>query len=413
MTSPCEHKHCTGCLACLNICRHNAILLHTDEEGFVYPHIDEEACVNCGLCYKACPANDTELKTSLPLRAYAAWAKNKDIHRHSSSGGLFSVISEFVLRQGGIVYGAAFDEEWNVIHTFAENSRHLKKLRGSKYAQSNIKYSYKEIEQKLKAGTKVLFVGTPCQIAGIKQFMSIKKTNTDNMITIDLACHGVPSPLIFKKYLNYLENKHHSKLSHYMFREKIWSWKRYNTKAIFKNHCCYRGKWEEDIYMRGFLRDLFLRESCHTCKYACQIRQGDITLSDYWNYWPRENEIINNDTGVSVVLTNTSKGSDIIQAIKNELLIYPREIDDALHSSQPYIKPFPASPLRDEFWTDYKTHDFSYLIEKYFFPEPINPHYAHIYKYGRYFSPYAKKIHDKFGGIINKMILIFRQSKTI
>ena len=379
----CEQNKCTGCLACYNICRHSAIQVTSDEEGFLRPAINSSLCVGCHLCQKVCPVLQGATRKDTPVQAYAAWAKDKSIHRKSSSGGVFSVIAVEVLKQKGAVFGAAFDKEWNVGHCCAEDLKQLEALRGSKYLQSNIGLTYRDVENKLKAGKTVLFVGTPCQVEGLNHYVSLRHVADDRLITIDLACHGVPTAKVFKDYIEHLEKCKGRKIRSISFRDKHWSWKRYNTKAVFSGGGTYLGKWEEDYYMRGFLRDIFLRPSCHSCKYANAIRQGDITLSDYWNYSPKVGEVVDRDYGVSVVMVNSDKGKRWVDAVKDKLIIYSREIENALNSSPPYKYPFPESPKRKAFWKDYEKNDFNYLIGKYFYPEEIKPCFVRIYKYGR------------------------------
>lgn len=398
MNIPC--LNCTGCLACYNICPMKAIAVNNDDEGFYVPSVDNDICIQCGKCEKVCPILTPLDNANAPINAYAAWAKDSIIVRNSSSGGLFSIIANLFL-DGGSIYAAAFEKDWTVKHICATSKDDVKRQRGSKYLQSYIGEAYSEIKSDLTRGKRVLFVGTPCQVSGLNSYLHLTKTKTSYLITIDLACHGVPTPMIFKDYICYIEKKYGKAVKSFSFREKKWSWMRYNTRAVFSTISSYRGKWEEDVYMRGFLREYFLRNSCHSCKYACSLRQGDITLSDYWNYNPRDGEIKNNDNGVSVVLVNNSKGQKIIEAIKEKLIIYERTKEDALSSSQPYSKPFSASPQRRKFWQDYKENGFEYLIDRYFQPEIILPRYAHVYKYGRLLDPFATFIHDKMGEYIN------------
>lgn len=380
----CNQEYCTGCLACYNICPKGAISISQDNEGFSYPYIDHNACINCGQCQSVCPIIKFDTKATYPIKAYAAWQKNKQTLLSSSSGGVFSAIASKVLKDNGYVFGAAFDSNWQVHHKGIKNLDDLKDLQGSKYLQSNIGQVFKEIYQLLSQNTEVLFVGTPCQVAGLKSFLNHKKGNSQSLLTIDIACHGVPTPLMFREYICWLEHTYSSKLTYFNFREKNWSWFRYNCKATFKNGSIYRGKWEEDIFMRGFLRDLFLRKSCGHCRFTTPHREGDITLSDYWNYTELPKEKSNNDTGVSVVLINNEKGLATLNAIKSDLIFYERPIENALQSSPPYSHPFAPSPLRSEFWKDYYEKGFEFLVNKYFYSEPIHPYFQKRYKYGRF-----------------------------
>lgn len=388
----CKSSDCTGCLACYNACPKEAIYLAKDEKGFTYPAINHATCIDCGLCNAVCPIIDFKEKTNKPIKAFAAWQKNKTNLFQSSSGGVFFSIASHTIRNSGYVYGAAYDEVWRVKHKGINNLRDLNQLQGSKYIQSDIGFAYREIYQHLSQKEKVLFVGTPCQVAGLKTFLNSKRTNVSNLISVDIACHGVPTPLMFKEYLSHLENQYKSKVVQFSFRDKKWSWYRFNCKAIFENGKTYLGKWEEDIFMRGFLRDLFLRESCGNCRFTNSHREGDITLSDYWNYQKKQSEKDNHDTGVSVVLVNTKNGAVIFDEIKNDLICYSREVSDAIKSSPPYSHPFAHSPLREQFWKDYQHYGFAFLIDKYFYPDKIDNYFQKKYKYGRTVSRLLQSI---------------------
>lgn len=391
----CKQELCTGCLACFNICPKEAIKLEQDKEGFVYPQIDQSLCINCGQCQSVCPIINFKSKKNTPIKAYAAWQKDRHILFNSSSGGAFSAIAANVLNNNGYVFGAAFDSNWRVFHKGINNLNDLKQLQGSKYTQSDIGFAFKEIYQLLSKEIKVLFVGTPCQVSGLKSFLNNKKVNLQNLLVIDIACHGVPSPLMFKEYINHLEQTYGSNLVYFTFRDKKWSWLRFNCKAIFRNGKVYLGKWEEDIFMRGFLRDLFLRKCCGKCQFASPNREGNITLSDYWNYQIQPKEKSNEDTGVSVVLINDDKGAKAFNAIKDSLVFFERTVENALKSSPPYSHPFSPSPKRNEFWSDYCSKGYDFLIKKYFYPENIDSHFQKRYKYGRFIHNRLLKIEKK------------------
>ena len=379
----CDALSCAGCLACYNICKHNAIAINYDDEGFVYPSIRLELCVGCKSCEKVCPINGNLHKNAVSDKAYAAWAKDKKILRNSSSGGLYSVIANYVLRNGGVVFGAAFDKDWNVCHIAASCEEDFAKTRGSKYVQSYIGTTFQEVKSFLYHGKMVLFSGTPCQIAGLKSYLDFDHCETGNLYTIDLVCHGVPSPLVFRSYLNFLEKKFQSSVVEFTCRDKKWSWWRFNYRAKFANGCKYYGKWEEDYFSRGFLREFFLRSSCHQCAFATEQRCGDFTLCDYWGYYRKEGELDNKDMGVSLVIPNGEKAKELYKMIIPSVVSYERDIEEAMKSNQAFHRCFAVSPIRNEFWKDFREKGFEGVAEKYLYPEEIQPQFRLVYKYGR------------------------------
>ena len=291
MIDICPTTDCTGCSACFSICPRHAVTLIPDQEGFLHPQIDQDLCIDCDLCRKACPARQTpSRKDRLPEELFfAAYHRDEDIRMASSSGGAFSALASWMLKQGGYVCAASYDDDFKgVHHVIIRSEEELPRLRTSKYTQSRTGTCFRDILRLLKQGEKVLFAGTPCQTAGLHLFL---RKEYDKLLTVDIVCHGVPSPVIFADYISYLERKYKSPVKNYNFRDKKWSWYHFNTKAEFKNRkAVYRGTWEEDTFMRGFLR-----ESCYTCKYSKHERYADITLSDFWGYDASDGGFPNDD----------------------------------------------------------------------------------------------------------------------
>ena len=377
----CEKELCTGCMACYNICPNNAIIKRIDDEGFIVPNINESKCVGCNKCVKVCPILNKKLKTPEKQTAIKGWAKDEQILRNSSSGGVFSIIANDIIKKKGVVYGAAFDTYFNVKHCQAENNDELVRLRGSKYVQSDIDITYKTVLKNLEKGINVLFTGTPCQVAGLNSFLQNKIF--ENLLTIDLVCHGVPSPKIFKSYIEYLQKRNGGKITSYNFRDKKWCWMRYNSTVTFSNDSVYYGKWETDAYMRGFLRELFLRKSCHSCQFANMNRQSDITLADFWSYHCKKGEIKNNERGCSLILLNSDKGRRVFENIKDSLISYPITLQEAQECNQSLSRCFPENPLRESFWRDFYEKGFEGVCNEYLYPEEISDYYKVIYKYGK------------------------------
>lgn len=318
-----EKKDCCGCSACVQRCPKSCISMREDNEGFLYPEVNKEICIDCGLCEKVCPViNQSEERK--PMAVYAAKHKDDRIRLASSSGGVFTAIAESVIDEGGVVFGARFDKNWSVIHGYTETKEGLAAFRGSKYVQSRIDESYKDAEAFLKTGRKVLFSGTPCQIAGLKRFL---RKEYDNLLTVDFICHGVPSPGVWREYLkeetarqcgekdtvlshpkNNSEDVHIENIS---FRDKRLGWKRYSFALTFstangsgvKKTVLLSEPLNKNIFLRGFLADLYLRPSCYACP-AKKFKSGsDVTIGDFWgvqNVMPE----IDDDKGISVMFLN-------------------------------------------------------------------------------------------------------------
>ncbi len=310
-------ENCCGCNGCVQCCPKQCITMHTDEEGFWYPTVDINICINCGLCERVCPVlNQNEPQK--PLHTYAAKNKNKEIQLQSSSGGMFSLIAEYIIKQNGIVFGAKFNEKWEVIHSYTDTIEGLKEFRGSKYLQSQIGNTYIKAKEFLIQGKYVLFSGVPCQIAGLHKFLG--KTY-EKLLTIDIICHGVPSPKVWNMYLkSYYPNINIQK---FYFRNKDNGWTNYNikihgvlppknTKEIIITESARR-----NIYMKGFLSNLYLRPSCYACP-TKQFKSGsDIMLGDFWGIEHTIPEFYD-ENGISAVFTLSAKGNKIIESIDSD-----------------------------------------------------------------------------------------------
>lgn len=290
-----QDYQCSGCYACANACPKDAIAMEEDKEGFSYPIINPGLCIECGACDRACPklANRSQESMagidSMP-HTYAVISNHSLERQKSSSGGFFRLLAEQVIRQGGFVYGAAFNEKWEVCHVGVDNLSDLGRLQGSKYVQSRIGLVYRDIKKQLATGRLVLFSGTPCQCEGLYGYLGIKY---DNLFVVDLICHGVPSPLVWKHYIQYVcKLKKSTEISRISFRSKNLSWERY---------------LHTDIYMRGFLQDLYLRKSCYRCTCRKLHRISDITLADFWGIKDVLPSMYDGK-GTSLVLIQSPKG---------------------------------------------------------------------------------------------------------
>lgn len=313
-----DKGRCTGCGACYNKCPVGAIKMLSDEEGFEFPYIDQSSCIKCGLCFKICPAID-ESTLNNEAKIYAVM--DNDIERmKSSSGGMFGILARKILSNHGIVCGASYTEDYmSVRHMIISQIDQLEQLQGSKYVQSSIGKCYEMIEKSLKEGKQVLFSGTPCQVDGLKHFLH---KEYDSLFLVDIICHGVPSPLVYKKYI--LEKKPGNRLEKVDFREKaFWGWG--TASSIFAGGQVYRNDCYKDAYWRAFLGGMSTRKCCGECKYASMSRCGDITIGDFWGIRDIDPEL-DDGKGTSLVQVNTSKGDELFCDVINSALRY-KEID--------------------------------------------------------------------------------------
>ncbi len=354
---------CSGCTACMNICPVDAITMIADSEGFEYPHIDETKCTECGLCQKICPfqpGQATQDDFRRPLSIFAAKHQNNDIRLASSSGGMFTALSDYILDKRGVVYGAAFDKEFRVCHQKAENKTDRDKFRGSKYVQSHLGDIFQDAKAELNRGREVLFGGTPCQIAGLRAFLGDKKYG--GLILCDLVCHGTPSPLIWKEYVSLLEKRMRCNLQSFKFRDKGDGWHTSRLYAEFVNGACLYHMPLVDSFNSIFYQHIALRPSCHNCIFTNFARPSDITIADFWGIEKCKPDFDDNQ-GVSLVLLNTPKGEAIFDKIKGHLDYVASSIEEC--RQRHLTEPAEPSPKRAVFWNDYYEYGFEYVAKKY------------------------------------------------
>lgn len=371
-----DKKNCCGCSACVQRCPKQCIRLEEDTEGFLYPQVDEETCIKCGLCEKVCPILNQADKLSV-LEVLAVKNPNDEERMNSSSGGVFLPLAREVINQGGVVFGAVYDESWEVHHVYAEKIEDVYPMMGSKYLQSKIGNSFKDAERFLKQGREVLFVGSPCQIAGLRTYLRNKQYS--NLLAVDFLCHGVPSPGVWRRYLaetyGGYDAKEQSRLQatagknsvllsslnatspigDIKFRDKRESgWKKFRFVVRQKSasKADQNTVLSSDIhymnpFMRGFLSDIYLRPSCYACKCKNGVNHSDMTIADFWGI----NQIapeFDDDKGVGLVLLNTKKGEEYFSRLPMDMM--PSNLEKAHYYNGGFNEHTKAHPKRDQFF---------------------------------------------------------------
>lgn len=353
-------KDCCGCTACASICSHDAITMEPDTLGFLYPKVNESKCVECGLCEKVCQFNDNydhSLNLTKPI-AYAARHKDIDEVMKSRSGATFVAISDFILEQGGVIYGAGYKDHFRVVHKRATTKEERDEFRGSKYVQSDLTGVFRQVKVDLKNGLSVLFSGTPCQTAGLNAY--IDKKLRRKLLLVDIVCHGVPSPSIWENYIEYLEKKQNDKISMVCFRDKSkFGWIAHKETYKFT----HGHEISRCIFTSLFYKNIMLRQSCGNCHFTNTTRPSDITLADFWG-WENNVPGFNDDNkGVSLVLLNTELGKKIFSDVRYVLNTNEVSLNNSL---QPNLQhPTEMHPNRIDFETTYKSRGFLYAMQKY------------------------------------------------
>lgn len=349
-----SNKQCTGCFGCYNVCPVNAIEMKYDNEGFYKPNILSN-CIKCGKCEKVCPVIENKNDNKY-IKAYGAWSKDEEILLNSSSGGIFSELALEILSKGGIIYGVGW-KNGNVVHKRIEKEEDLKELRGSKYLPSFVGDSYKNVIKDLKNNKKVLFSGTPCQIAALNKIIK-----NDNLITIDLICHGMPSYKVYKKYCNEELKMNIEKVD---FRNKKNGWANYSI-VYYSNNEIKSNYSYMDKFFCGFLKDIYLNKSCYICKFKGkengEKREADITLGDFWGV-PKE---LFNKNGVSLVVINNKKGQKLFEQIRDKISFKEVSLKEGIRSNPSFYKNCILSEKRNSFFKDLNNLPFNKLSNKYF-----------------------------------------------
>lgn len=350
-----DKSRCCGCASCVQKCPKQCISLQRDEQGFLYPLVNLAECVDCKLCERVCPELNF-FDQNKPIETLASYNYDNKVRQSSSSGGVFMAFAETIISQNGVVFGACFNKDWDVVFESCDSIEDLKKFRGSKYVQASIGNSFRECETFLKSGKPVLFSGTSCQIAGLKHFLL---KDYPNLYTIDFVCHGVPSPMVWKDYLktkvDNIEN-----VTSIAFRDKTNGWNKFGLRISNKSEADYYGSLETDPYLRVFLNDLTLRPSCFDCPARNGQSNSDITIADFW----RIEEFVptlNDDKGISMILVRSKKGL----FMSNGLNVFKESVDYrfALESNRCIEKSVNIPKDYVSFWESYSKKGINTLYD--------------------------------------------------
>lgn len=359
----CSTACCTGCMACKQTCKHNAIKYKVFDD-FIYPIIEEEDCTQCGLCVKSCPViNNLQKKGNIhenEKKCIAAWSKDVSVRLNSSSGGIFSMLANWILEKNGVVFGAAWDNQMVLRHKSIRRKADLDELRRSKYVQSDIGETYKEARAYLEQGEKVLFSGTPCQIAGLVFYLGKKKY--ENLFTVDVLCQGISSPLLFKKYLTELETEYGARMIDCNFRTKIKGWRCGLMLFLLseKGQKIKRTLLKNEYY-NAFIKEYFMRESCYKCRFKnCDLGYySDITIADFWRIGSKSHfDISDYEKGISAIIINTPKGEELLNQIKDNIYFVERSWEEfstntgLYHSQKPLRNDEALEHLHNNSWNE-------------------------------------------------------------
>lgn len=371
LTEICPLEKCTGCASCASICPKQAIRMVADKHGFFYPEINQDLCIECGLCIKHCHVCENKDCTTESKLIYGVQTKNARIRQEASSGGVVPILARHFLRKNLAVVGAVFDSEFKVHEDicFSEEEYKSKAFVRSKYVQSETRDCFTKVKETLAQGKEVLFIGTPCQVAAIKSFTGAP----EKLYTVDFVCHGGPSPKVFQNYLKYQMERFGSEISAVDFRIKKPSWSVSSIRLRFKNGKEYTGNMLEDPYCIAFTSNTILRQGCYQCKYAGSNRPGDMTVCDFWGYKDKNDALITDEKGTSVVIVNNQKGERLFSEVKDEFRIAERSFSEVSSSNEQLVRPNSPPQYREQFWNDFDAGvQFEELQYRYFPPMTKN-----------------------------------------
>lgn len=357
-----DKYNCTGCFACYSACPAKCIEMRYDDDGFFQPYVNASECLKCNMCNKVCPALSKDGQSDKP-EAFAVVNKDEGIREQSSSGGMFTALASYVLERDGVVFGAAFDEGFDVKHVEITSADELHRLRGSKYVQSKIGDTLKKAKEYLDKERLVYFSGTPCQISGLLKYLG---KEYDNLITQDIVCHGVPSPAVFDEYKKYREEKAGSRITYFSFRKKKEGAEGYFVYMEFENGTVYEVPASKDEYTKTYLANICLRNSCYDCNHKSKNRPSDFTLADFWGVEKLHPEMsADKDKGISLVLANSDKARRILDELSPQLVLWETNLDSAIGFNKSAVTSSPFRLERRSFVHYVKKHGFEKAYAKY------------------------------------------------
>lgn len=356
-------EQCCGCTACSSVCPKKSITMVEDNEGFLYPEVDETTCVECGLCEKSCPIiNHSSQIKEIQQKAVIVQHKDKFICNQSTAGGAFTGIASYVINRGGVVFGATMDKNFIVHHTYVETISELEKFRNSKYVQSNIQGTYQQVKDFLKDGRMVCFSGTPCQIEGLRGFLNYREYT--KLILVDVVCRAVPSPGVWRKYVE-MQNKVHGEIEKIRFRDKTLGYQYSTMEMKMKNGNIFRGGIDSQLWLRMFFSGMIIRPSCTQCKFRNRYRNSDFTIWDCFNVAEYTKDL-NENLGATRMLIHSIKGNQIFDKIKDDFYYKEIQPDLAVKNVNEMVNSPGFNNRRESFFKDLSKKDFMQLTQEYF-----------------------------------------------
>ena len=356
-----DKKDCSGCTACASVCPKNCIQMKSDKEGFLYPNVDEKQCVKCNACNAVCPIQNPIEEKEKNQKAYLIQHKNEEIRLDSSAGGAFTAIAMVILQKGGVVFGAAYDDKFHVHHIYVEKPDELKKFRNSKYVQSDLENCFQKVKSFLQDDRWVCFSGTPCQVEGLNNFLM---KPYDKLIMVDVVCHGVPSPLIWDKYLEY-QNAFNNKPDNIRFRDKFYGYKYSTMSIIRKGKVDYHAGSQFDPMLRAFFSDICDRPACYDCKFKKRYRVSDITIWDCFSVYDFDKKM-DDDKGTTRVLCQSEKGNIVIMKAIKYAVCKEVPADSLVKGVKEMFESVGKNEKREKFFYDAQLMDGKELLKKYY-----------------------------------------------
>lgn len=362
---------CSGCTACAAACPVQCIDMIADHDGFLFPRVRSEACIHCGKCTRTCPVLNSETPEAQLPAAFSARNRDTERRRESSSGGVFSALAEDVIARNGVVFGAAVADDLRIRHIAVDNTADLARLRGSKYVSSDLGSTFSRVRELLRSGRPVLFSGTPCQVEGLLAFLG---RPYDDLVTVDLVCHGVPSPKVWEAYLKERTRRAGASVSSVSFRSKDIGWKNFSMKLGFDDGSVYSAPMREDPYLHAFLDNLCLRPSCHDCAFKSANRKSDLSLADFWGI-QRVDPAEDDDLGTSLVFVHSQKGRELLRRLPDRIALKEADARTAIAHNCAMVKSVPAHHFRQYFFHMLGKTPFDTLVRNCFAPSyPVRLH---------------------------------------